>query len=60
MEHESEKNQDEQNWSRRVQPERKIEAVAESGSMDIDALETKERQHVESGTNTMPKPKRSG
>ena len=41
MEHESEKNQDEQNWSRRVQPEGKIEAVAESGSMDIDALEPK-------------------
>ena len=54
-EHENEKNQD-ASCSKTVQPTRKIEAVAESGSMELVAVEDKERQHVEYVTNSAQKP----
>ena len=55
-EHENEKNQDEESCSKKVQPTRKIEAVAESGSMELVAVEDKVRQHVEYVTNSAQKP----
>ena len=55
-EHENEKNQDEESCSKKVQPTRKIEAVAESGSVELVAVEDKVRQHVEYVTNSAQKP----